>query len=204
MLMTLYGYERDEKPELFTEMFRQRRIIFHDQKNWDVKVNEDNLEIDEFDRDDSVYLCVLGNNGELYGSVRLLNTLSEHMAVSVFNKMFPDIVIRSPTIWEITRFVVFNDQVIQPNGISRTACELILGICQFSLEHGVTQVTSIYEASLHRVWRRCGVNKIILGHNHSTRPSIYFGLQDIHPALENNIRSMTGLTKEMEVDVKAA
>ncbi|ACB94568.1 acyl-homoserine-lactone synthase [Beijerinckia indica] len=204
MLRLVCGYERDENPELFTEMFRQRRIIFHDQKKWDVKVTSDNLEIDEFDRDDTVYLCVMGPSGELFGSVRLLSTITDHMATHVFHNMFPGLVIRSPTIWEITRFVVFDDQVIQPNGISRTACELILGICQFGLDHGVTQVTSIYESSLHRVWRRCGVNHIVLGRYLGARPSIFFGLQDIDRNLEKNIRLTTGLTTGTEVDVQAA
>jgi len=205
MLLTLHGYERDERPEIFTEMFRQRKVTFYDQKGWDVKITADGLEIDEFDRDDTIYLCSLSPNGELQGSVRLLNTVTDHMAVSVFQNMFPGLVIRSPTIWEATRLVVFNNQRLQPNGVSHAACEILLGMCQFGLEYGVSQMTAIYEATLHRVCRKCGMNNIVLGRYLEQKPSIIFALLDITKDLEKSVQLMTGLTTdEGESNAKAA
>jgi acyl homoserine lactone synthase len=205
MLLTLHGYERDERPELFREMFRQRKVVFYDQKKWDVKITPDGLETDEFDRDDTVYLCCMGPKGELLGSLRLLNTVTDHMAVSVFQDMFPGLIIRSPTIWEVTRLVVYDDPHIQPNGVSRATCELLLGLSLFGLEYGVSQITAIYEATLHRVCRRCGLDNIILGRGLDRKPPLYFILLDITRDLEKSIRQMTGLTTdEGESNARAA
>ncbi len=133
----------EERRDVFEEMFRQRKQIFIDQKKWDIPSVNGEFERDEFDRDDAVYLCSMLPDGTLAGSIRFLNTSTEHMATTVFQHMFPGLVIRSPTIWEATRFAVSEDRRLQPNGVSRAACEIIAGMCAFALDHGVTQMVAI-------------------------------------------------------------
>lgn len=93
MISIVHGYERSERPALFDEMFRQRKKVFIDQKKWDLKPIDGEFEYDEFDRDDAVYVCSLLPDGSLAGSARFLNTTTEHMAGSVFQGMFPGLMI---------------------------------------------------------------------------------------------------------------
>ncbi len=195
MITIVYGYEREERPELFAEMFRQRKKVFIDQKKWDIKAVDGEFEIDEFDRDDAVYICSLLPDGSLAGSIRFLNTTTEHMASTVFQQMFPGLVVRSPTIWEATRFAVPEDRRIQLNGVSRASCEIILGMCMFGLEYGVSQMTAIYEAPLVRIFRKCGLRHYVLGrHRSMEHGALHFGLCEVSAELEASIRSATGLT----------
>ncbi len=195
MINIVYGYERQERPELFQEMFRHRKKIFIDQKKWDIKSADGELEYDEFDRDDAVYICSFLPDGSLGGSIRFLNTTTEHMASTVFQHMFPGLVVRSPTIWEATRFAVPEDRRLQPNGVSRAACEIIVGMCMFGLEFGVSQMTAIYEAPLARIFKRCGLYHYVLGrHRSREHGSLQFGLCEVSPELEASIRNATGIS----------
>ncbi len=196
MITIVYGYERDERPELFEEMFRQRKKIFIDEKKWDIKAVDGEFEIDEFDRDDTAYVCSLLPDGSLGGSVRLLSTLTDHMASGPFKSLFPELTVRSPTIWEATRFAVPDDPRIQPNGVSRAACEVMLGACLFGLEHGVSQLIAIYEAPMARIYRKCGVRHYVLGRHRSRELSaVHFALGEISHEVEASIRAATGLTQ---------
>jgi N-acyl-L-homoserine lactone synthetase len=195
MIRYVYGYERQDLPQLFNQMFRHRKRVFIDQKKWDIKAVDGEFEIDEYDRDDTVYVCSFREDGALAGSVRLLNTLTDHMAGGAFKDMFPGLTIRSPTIWEATRFAVPEDPHIQPNGVSRAACEVMLGTCLFGLEHGVSQLTAIYEAPMARIYRKCGVRHYILGrHRSPEHGAVHFALGEISRELEASIRRATGLT----------
>ncbi|VFU07041.1 Acyl-homoserine-lactone synthase [Methylocella tundrae] len=204
MIKYIFGYERQEHPELFDEMFRQRKKIFIDEKKWDIKAVDGEFEIDEYDRDDTVYVVSLRPDGSLAGSVRLLSTVTDHMASGAFQHMFPGLMIRSPTIWEATRFAVAKDQRMQRNGISRAACEVMLGTFLFGLEHGVSQLTGIYEAPNARIYRKCGVKHFILGrHRSAEHGAVHFALADVSRDMEIAIREATGL-KPVEVLAEAA
>ena len=50
MAMMVQGFQRTQYPELFDEMFRLRKKVFHDEKGWDVNIVDGEFEIDEFDR----------------------------------------------------------------------------------------------------------------------------------------------------------
>ncbi len=194
MIRYVFGYERQDLPQLFDEMFRQRKKVFIDQKKWDIKAVGGEFEIDEYDRDDTVYVCSFREDGSLAGSIRLLNTLTDHMASGAFRDMFPELTIRSPTIWEATRFAVPDDPRIQPNGVSWAACEIMLGTCLFGLEHGVSQLTAIYEAPMARIYRKCGVKHYILGrHRSPEHGAVHFALGEISRELETSIRRATSL-----------
>jgi N-acyl-L-homoserine lactone synthetase len=197
MIQIVHGHHRSERPELFDAMFRQRKTVFIDEKKWDIKSVDGEFEIDEFDRDDAVYVCSVLPDGRLAGSVRFLNTTTDHMAETAFKDMFPGLSIRSPTIWEVTRFEVLDDRRLQPNGVSLAACELLLGICLFGLEYGVSQMTAIYGAGLARIFKKCGLTHIILGrHRSQAHGSLHFGLCDISRELEASVRKATGLRLE--------
>lgn len=204
MIRTFQGFEREDNEDLFRTMFRQRKEVFYDQKNWDVKISGNLYEIDELDRDDSIYFCVFGDDSELLGSARILNTAQDHLASKFFGDVFKEVDIRSPTIWEITRLYVKPDDRIQPNGVSRSACELILGIVNFGIENGISQYTAIYEAPIQRMCRKCGITyKPVASASMAPNPRIYFGISDVFPGLDEVVRSATGLEPEFDYNRKS-
>jgi N-acyl-L-homoserine lactone synthetase len=194
MLIQVEGYQRREHKKIFDKMFRQRKVVFHDQKQWDVTLVDGEYEIDEYDRDDTCYLISLDRSRELVGSLRLISTAMPHMMSGPFQKMFPDIGFRSPLIWEVTRFVVHGDHNVQPNLVSTAACELLLGACQFGLRNGVRHMTSVYEPGMLRLYRRCGLpNPELARHRTEKHGSVSVGLWEITEELEASILAATGL-----------
>ena len=194
MLRLVPGFERNRQRDAFGRMFRQRKIVFHDQKKWDVELVDGEYEVDEYDRDDTVYLMSFDPCGELVGSVRLISTAAPHMLAGPFKSMFPDIGFTSPIIWEATRFVVFGDHNVQPNQVSTAACEILLGMCQFGLENGVRHITAVYDAGMSRLYRRCGLTNLELGRCRTARHgTVFVGLWEISEVLEASILAATGL-----------
>ena len=204
MLLQVEGHQRSEYKDHFYKMFEHRKILFHDQKQWDVKVIDGRFEIDEYDREDTVYLMSFDRRGQLVGSVRLLSTTTPHMMAGPFKPMFPDVDFTSPLIWEATRFAVHGDVELQPNLVSRAACELMLGVVQFGLKNGVEHITGVYDAAMSRLYRRCGFINIELARCHTPlHGTVYAGLCAVSRELEASILNATALDVE-PADLRAA
>ncbi len=194
MILQLEGHQRGDYGQYFDAMFRQRKIVFHDQNKWDVKVTDGVYEIDEYDRDDTCYLLSLDDRGQLVGSARLLSTTTPNMLAGPFQEMFPGLSFCSPLIWEVTRFGIYNDTRIQINKVSTAACELILGFVQFALQNGISHVTGISEAKVCRVYKRCRFDYIELDRRKLMGgETVIAGLVPISKQMEQNIIAATGL-----------
>ena len=194
MIRQFQGFERADNRSLFDQMFSHRKLVFHDQKGWDVKLVDGEYEIDEYDRDDTVYLMSCDEQGALVGSIRLLSTQGPHMLNGPFQSMFPEIGFTTPLIWEATRFVMVGDKSVQPNLVSTAACEILLGMCRFGLNNGVDHITAVYDAGMARLYRRCGLSNIELGRYRTAEHGVVFvGLWEISESLETSILKATGL-----------
>lgn len=196
MIKQFQGFESAANKSLFDQMFNHRKLVFHDQKGWDVKLVDNEFEIDEYDRNDTVYLMSLDEQNNLVGSIRLLSTQEPHMLSGPFRSMFPDVGFATPLIWEATRFVMLGDKSVQPNLVSTAACEILLGMCRFALNHGVDHITAVYDAGMARLYRRCGLSNIELGrYRTEAHGTVFVGLWEISEALEASILAATGLEK---------
>lgn len=197
MAMMVQGFQRTQYPELFDEMFRLRKKVFHDEKGWDVNIVDGEFEIDEFDRDDTVYLLSLDESRNIVASVRLLSTATPHMFAGPFAHMFPDVQFSSPLIWEATRWAGTHDRRIQPNGVSYSACDICLSAARFGLEYGVAQFVGVFEPALRRIYRRCGMPaRVISTIQDGPYRGISAGIWDVSAKNEQAILRATGLESE--------
>jgi acyl homoserine lactone synthase len=199
MIIVREGHQRLDNSALFDEMFRQRASIFGKTLGWDVCIDNQGREIDAYDREDTVYLMSFAEDGTLNGSVRFLNTVTDHMLTGPFHHMFPEISVRSPLIWEATRFYTYGPQQRIGNHASQTACELLLGMCEFGLNFGVAQVIALMEASVIRVYRRCGLSQKILGRYQSEHGLVLLGLWTISTDLLASMREATGISETVTI-----
>lgn len=121
-------------------MHQARARIFVDTLKWDLTVDDNGREIDEYDREDTVYLMVLdAQTGDHLGSVRLLPSQGPHLLGDHFPSLCEEGVPRGPDIWEITRLVT------RP-GLSRDAAEHVrrhvsIAMFEFALANGIRQYT---------------------------------------------------------------
>ncbi|MGL1920830.1 MAG: GNAT family N-acetyltransferase [Hyphomicrobiales bacterium] len=159
MILTLSLEQLKENEFLYEQMFRLRTKIFHEKMGWDVKVNSDGLEIDEFDAGDVMYVVCLDKQMRLLGTARLLKTTSPTMLSTVFNCLISDgSTPNSPTIWESTRFAVDTENVsaIPNQKVNWVTGELLCGIYEFALENNVTEMVSVFDIFIERILKRAG------------------------------------------------
>jgi len=133
-------HNRDILRQQRLQMHAARKQVFIDQLHWDLKVSEGLYEIDEYDRDDSIYLIVADASGTGHlGSVRLLPTEGPHLLADKFAGLCAAGVPRGPDIFEITRLVT-NPGLARDEAM-RVRRLLSLAIIEFALAHRIRHFT---------------------------------------------------------------
>lgn len=145
-----------------TEMHRQRKAIFVDRIGWKIPVVTD-MEIDRYDRDDTMYLLLKDTaGGKLLASARLLSTVEPHLMSDLFAAACSDAAPRGPTIWEVSRFCT---APVLPRNRSRVALlwEIICGVMETALLYGIDQVIFAANRALLPLALRSGWQARTLG-----------------------------------------
>jgi len=144
------------------EMHRQRKAIFVDKIGWKIPVVTD-MEIDRYDRDDTMYLLLKDSpEGELLASARLLPTVRPHLMSDLFAAACAGAAPSGPTVWEVSRFCT---APVLPRKRSRVALlwEIICGVMEAALLYGIDQVIFAANRALLPLALRCGWQARTLG-----------------------------------------
>lgn len=165
MIKLIPAHEAKNHPKLIDEMFSLRARQFDQRLRWKVKVNEYGHEVDEFDDLDPLYVVSLGPDGSVIGTFRLLQTTGPHMLLDVFPELLPDgQFIRSPLVWESTRFCVDTERVKQlsSRGINSVTGELLSTLLEVGLYAGLTHIVTVIDVRMERVLLRakCPVERM--------------------------------------------
>jgi acyl homoserine lactone synthase len=182
---------------LFDQMFRQRAFTFKERLGWNVTV-KDGWETDCFDELDPLYvMSVTTDRTQLLGSARLLPTSGPHMMSEIFGAHFaPDVTLRTPLIWEITRFCTDEDAktTSTPSGLSFATLELLAGICELGMANGISHVTAVFDPLMGRIYRRAGLRTTVLGRSNTLGAgTVYAGLWELNQATHKALRNAGGL-----------
>lgn len=159
MILTLGIEELRANKFIYDQMFRLRTKVFHEKMGWDVKVNSDGLEIDEFDDGNVKYIICVDKKLRLLGTARLLETTKPTMLSTVFKCLLNGKPVpASNHVWESTRFAVDTDNVSSvPNQkVNWVTSELLTGIYQFALENGISEMVSVFDIFIERILKRAG------------------------------------------------
>lgn len=183
MIKLVYGHERAQFPQLIDSMHRLRKSVFHERLKWDVPISGD-WEIDDFDREDPLYVLVVDAQGAVQGSLRLLPTTGPNMLRDVFSAITQvSGQVENPFVWESSRFCIrFSDNKDQreTTTISKATVELIAGMGEVGLLAGLDHVVTVYDAFLRRIIRQTGCNETLVGQPvRFGRVQTYAGLFDI-------------------------
>lgn len=98
------GCSAELHPPLLTRMARYRHRVFVEKPGWQLHCR-DALELDQFDRDDTVYVIAQNEDGEVICTARLLPTTRPYLLGEVFPQLLngaapPEV----PEVWELSRF----------------------------------------------------------------------------------------------------
>lgn len=184
-------YEGCQNPQLnhhFHQMFMQRAGIFKHELGWDIELDSYGYDKDQYDDENTIYMMDLDKRGNVIGSVRLRSTLAPHMMTGSFKTVFPELTIKSPTIFEGSRLATI-DTVISANGLSMSMTRLLLGLCELGIQSGFGQLIAIIETPMLRLYKKCGLNPTIIGKATTDHCNIMVGLWNTNQTILRDMQA---------------
>ncbi|MBY5933877.1 autoinducer synthase [Tateyamaria omphalii] len=169
MLRYVYAADLSDHPKLARTMFRDRADQFKTRLGWDVHVDKDGYERDEYDDLNPLYVIWEEPDGSHGGSMRFLPTTGRTMV----NEHFGDLIsgpITSPVIWECTRFCLTR------GAGSHVAAALMLGGGEIMQNFGIEHFVGVFDARMVRIYRMIGSSPEVLGSAGEGRDQISVGL----------------------------
>lgn len=170
MIRYIYADQLSQFPRLAAGMFRDRADQFKTRLGWDVTVDADGFERDEYDALNPLYVIWEGADGRHKGSMRFLPTTGRTMINEHFTDILGGGTIESPFIWECTRFC------LAPGAESRVAAALMLGGGELMRHFGVKHFAGVFDARMVRIYRMIGSSPEVLGSSGEGRDKISIGL----------------------------
>ena len=181
MLKYLCADELDQYPALKDSMFRDRADQFKSRLNWDVKVDHDGYERDEYDDLNPMYVIWEDAIGRHSGSMRLLPTTGPCMVNDHFSDLMQGDKFQSPFIWEGTRFC------LSRNATRRTATALMLAAGEVMIGFGIKHCIGVFD---HRM---IGAAPEILGSAGEGEEFVGVGLWSISKEMFDNVSKTSGI-----------
>ncbi len=130
-------------------------------------------------------------NGQHGGSLRFLPTTGATMVNDHFLSLTDGVEIRSPLIWECTRFC------LAPETSARVSAALILGDMELGRGANLSHAVGVFDARMVRIYRRLGWGPIILGTEGRGREAISVGLWAIEDAVRPRLLAGAGISGEV-------
>ncbi|MGB7316780.1 MAG: acyl-homoserine-lactone synthase [Planktotalea sp.] len=191
MIRYLYADQLDRLGTLEESMFLDRADQFKTRLGWDVSVDERGYERDEYDALNPLYVLYQKPDGTHGGSMRLLPSTGRTMV----NEHFADILgggeVRSPLIWECTRFC------LSRTAEARTAAALMLAGGEVMENFGVKHFVGVFDARMVRIYRMIGASPEVLGSVGAGRDKISVGLWSFSDDARARVARKAGITPSL-------
>lgn len=190
MLSYIYANDLARFPVLQSEMFRDRADQFKRRLNWDVRVDDDGLETDEYDAMNPLYVIWQTPTGRHGGSMRVLPTTGPCLTNDHFSQIAGG-TITSPLIWESTRFCLSPRAGAQS---ARISAALMLAGCEIGLNFGLKHAVGVFDPRMVRIYRGLGWAPEILGSMGEGRGKICVGLWEFDRATRDTLAKKAGVS----------
>lgn len=190
MIRYLYADQLKNYPELERSMFMDRADQFKTRLEWEVQIDEDGFERDEYDALNPLYVIWQKPDGLHGGSMRLLPTVGPTMVNDHFSHLTDGVRIESPAIWECTRFCLSRDT--QP----KTSAALMLAGGEVMTGFDVRHYVGVFDARMVRIYRMIGSSPEVLGSQGEGREKISVGLWEFTQEARTQIANRAGISPE--------
>jgi len=191
MLRYLYADQLEQCPKLRDSMFRDRADQFKVRLGWDVTVDADGFEKDEYDALNPLYVIWELHDGTHGGSMRFLPTVGRTMVNDHFTHLMGGGTIVSPNIWESTRFC------LNPNAPGKVAAALMLGGSELTRGFGVLHFAGVFDPRMVRIYRMIGWSPDVLGTKGEGRDAISVGLWEFTPESQEKVAARAGISLDL-------
>ncbi|MDR3391187.1 MAG: acyl-homoserine-lactone synthase [Sulfuriferula sp.] len=145
---------------LFPEISRYRHKVFIEQLGWDLDT-QNGMELDQFDRPDTVYVVAQDEEDNVTGCARLLPTTHPYLLGDVFPQLLNGLVPpSSPDVWELSRFAAVDFSNQTTSALSQFSSEIAVGLLRESIacaaRHGAKRIITVSPLGVERLLRKAG------------------------------------------------
>lgn len=154
------GAATDLSSELCSKISNYRHKVFVETLQWQLATKDD-AELDQFDRDDTVYVVAQDRCGHVNGCARLLPTDQPYLLAEVFPQLLENSSPPStPDVWELSRFAAMDFN--KPSNIalgqfsSPIAVKLLQASIACAAAHGAKKLITVSPIGVERLLRRAG------------------------------------------------
>lgn len=142
------------------DMHRVRTKIFRDRMGWDVDVNDMDLEVDDYDLPETIYLLHLDQTQTVTGTWRFLTTDQPSMIRTIWPHYTASLPVpQSHTMIETSRFGVHSDTANpadRQKQVSLATAEMIVALIETCILCGFTDMFTLYNIKIKRLLERIG------------------------------------------------
>lgn len=186
MLRYLYADQLNLYPKLARSMFRDRADQFKTRLGWEVTVDQDGFERDEYDDMNPLYVIWEQADGTHGGSMRFLPTTGRTMVNDHFGHLTTG-PIKASNIWECTRFC------LSRGAGGHVAAALMLGGGEIMRGFSVDHFVGVFDARMVRIYKRVGSSPEVLGTDGEGRDAISVGLWSFDLDDQSQVAERAGL-----------
>lgn len=144
-------------PVLACSMFADRKAQFGDRLKWEVAIENERYERDQYDAANPIYIIVGDDAGNHLGSMRLMPVSGPTMIFDYFASAATGIKKDDPGIWECTRFC------LSPNAPRRVASIILATAARCMPDLGATEFVGVFDQRMVRIYQIAGARPEIIG-----------------------------------------
>lgn len=188
MLRYVYADELSNFPKLADSMFRDRADQFKERLGWEVKVDKDGYETDQYDTLNPLYVIWEMPDGTHGGSMRFLPTTGRTMINEHFTDIMGGGTVVSPLIWECTRYCLTR------GAPAHVAAALMLGGGEIMRGFGIKHFVGVFDDRMVRIYRMIGSSPEVLGSEGEGRDRISVGLWNFTEDAQARVAKRAGIS----------
>ncbi len=148
------------KKSLVANMGNYRHRVFVQKLGWQLQC-EGELEYDQFDRDDTVYVIATDEEESVVGTARLLPTVRPYLLDTVFPQLMGGLPLpASDDVWELSRFAAVDFKAVSSSAIRQFSSPVAVGLLRESLRCaaalGTKRLITVSPLGIERLLQRNG------------------------------------------------
>ena len=193
MLRYLTQSEFQTYPKLIDTMFQDRAAQFQNRLGWEVTVDENGWERDQYDDEDALYAIWERADGSHGASMRIRSTLQPVMVNDFFGHISGQ-KFRHPLIWESTRFCL---TLRDSEEARRLSTIIMLSGCEVGLFFGLDRAVAVFDPRIMRIYRQIGWPPLVHGNEGRGRNAIWVGSWGFSEQIRQKLCTKAGLAPEL-------
>jgi acyl homoserine lactone synthase len=156
----VHGSSTQMPRSVLADMSRYRRKVFVEKLGWELS-GTDELEFDQFDRPDTLYVVARNRVREVIGTARLLPTLRPYLLGEVFPGLLGGLPApASDDVWELSRFAAMDLSSSATPSLGQFSTEfsgdLLRAAMRCAAAHGAKRLITVSPLAVERLLGRAG------------------------------------------------